>query len=82
MKGPFRALASGWMSSTTAAAGLVAIGAMANLTGGGLMVNVYGIINQAKGSHTLAMMQLAILCGIGGIAVLVMAQKKRVKQLS
>lgn len=76
MKGPFWALASGWMSSTTAAAGLAAIGAMANLIGGGLMVNVYGIINQATGSHTLAMVPLAILCGIGGIAVLVMGRKK------
>ncbi|WIL44252.1 MFS transporter (plasmid) [Pantoea agglomerans] len=77
MKGPFWALASGWMSSTTAAAGLAAIGAMANLIGGGLMVNVYGIINQATGSHTLAMMPLAILCGIGGIAVLVMGRRKQ-----
>lgn len=76
MKGPFWALASGWMSSTTAAAGLAAIGAMANLIGGGVMVNVYGIINQATGSHTLAMVPLAILCGIGGIAVLVMGRKK------
>ena len=48
MKGPFWALASGWMSSTTAAAGLAAIGAMANLIGGGLMVNVYGIINENR----------------------------------
>lgn len=77
MKGPFWALASGWMSSTTTAAGLAAIGAMANLIGGGLMVNVYGIINQATGSHTLAMMPLAILCGIGGIAVLVMGRRKQ-----
>lgn len=76
MKGPFWALASGWMSSTTAAAGLAAIGAMTNLIGGGVMVNVYGIINQATGSHTLAMVPLAILCGIGGIAVLVMGRKK------
>ena len=76
MKGPFWALASGWMSSTTAAAGLAAIGAMANLIGGGLLVNVYGIINQATGSHTLAMVPLAVLCGIGGIAVLIMGRKK------
>ena len=76
MKGPFWALASGWMSTTTAAAGLAAIGAMANLIGGGVMVNVYGIINQATGNHTLAMVPLAILCAIGGIAVLVMGRKK------
>lgn len=79
MKGPFWALASGWMSSTTAAAGLAAIGAMANLIGGGLMVNVYGVINQATGSHTLAMVPLAILCGVGGIAVLIMGRKKQLK---
>lgn len=77
MKGPFWALASGWMSSTTAAAGLAAIGAMANLIGGGLMVNVYGIINQATGSHTLAMLPLAVLCSVGGIAVLVMGRTKK-----
>lgn len=40
------------------------------------MANVNGIIDQAQGSHTLAMMLLAILCGIGGIAMLVMGQKK------
>lgn len=75
MKGPFWALASGWLSSSTAAAGLAAIGAMANLIGGGLMVNVYGLINGATGSHTLAMMPLALLCAAGGIAVLVMGRK-------
>jgi len=75
MKGPFWALASGWLSSSTAAAGLAAIGAVANLIGGGLMVNVYGMINQATGSHTLAMVPLALLCAAGGIAVLVMGRK-------
>lgn len=76
MKGPFWALASGWLSSSTTAAGLAAIGAMANLIGGGVMVNVYGIINDATGSHTLAMVPLALLCAAGGIAVLIMGRKK------
>lgn len=76
MKGPFWALASGWLSSGTAAAGLAAIGAMANLIGGGLMVNVYGIINDQTGSHTLAMLPLALLCGVGGVAVLIMGRKQ------
>lgn len=79
MKGPFWALASGWLSSSTAAAGLAAIGAVANLIGGGLMVNVYGMINQATGSHTLAMMPLALLCAAGGIAVLVMGRKPQLR---
>ncbi|WBF43997.1 MFS transporter [Serratia rubidaea] len=76
MKGPFWALASGWLSSGTAAAGLAAIGAMANLIGGGLMVNVYGIINDQTGSHTLAMLPLALLCGVGGVAVMIMGRKQ------
>ncbi|MBZ6392878.1 MFS transporter (plasmid) [Pantoea dispersa] len=77
MKGPFWALASGWMSSTTAAAGLAAIGAMANLIGGGLMVNVYGIIDEKTGSHAMAMIPLALLCAAGGIAVLLMGRSKK-----
>lgn len=76
MKGPFWALASGWLSSSTTAAGLAAIGAMANLIGGGVMVNVYGIVHEATGSHTLAMVPLALLCAAGGIAVLVMGRKE------
>lgn len=76
MKGPFWALASGWLSSSTTAAGLAAIGAMANLIGGGVMVNIYGIINEHTGSHTLAMVPLAVLCAAGGIAVLVMGRNK------
>jgi len=75
MKGPFWALASGWMSSSSAAAGLAAIGAIANLIGGGVMINVYGIINEKTGSHTLALLPLAILCLAGGIAVVVMGRK-------
>jgi len=79
MKGPFWALASGWLSSSTVAAGLAAIGAVANLIGGGLMVNVYGMINQATGSHTLAMVPLALLCAAGGIAVLMMGRKSQLR---
>mgnify|MGYP005980843141 FL=1 len=79
MKGPFWALASGWLSSSTAAAGLAAIGAMANLIGGGIMVNVYGVINDATGSHTLAMVPLALLCLAGGIAVLIMGRKNTLR---
>ncbi|WP_295479530.1 MFS transporter [uncultured Pseudomonas sp.] len=77
MKGPFWALASGWLSSSTAAAGLAAIGAMANLIGGGLMVNVYGAIHDATGSHSLALMPLAALCALGGFMVVVMGRKRQ-----
>ncbi len=74
MKGPFWALAAGWMSSGSAAAGLAAIGAIANLIGGAVMVNAYGIINEKTGSHTLALLPLAALCLAGGIAVVMMGR--------
>jgi sugar phosphate permease len=76
MKGPFWALVSGWLSSSTAAAGLAAIGAMANLIGGGMMVNVYGTIHDATGSHALALIPLAILCAVGALMVLIMGRKQ------
>ncbi|MDH0746865.1 MFS transporter [Pseudomonas sp. GD03842] len=76
MKGPFWALVSTWLSSTTAAAGLAAIGALANLIGGGLMVNVYGAIHDATGSYALAMLPLAALCAAGGIGVLLMGRAR------
>ncbi|PAO21539.1 MFS transporter [Enterobacter roggenkampii] len=81
MKGPFWALASGWMSSSSAAAGLAAIGAIANLIGGAVMVNAYGMISEQTGSYTLAMLPLAVLCLAGGIAVLIMGRQARNAQL-
>jgi len=80
MKGPFWALVSGWLSSSTAAAGLAAIGALANLIGGGIMVNAYGAIHDATGSYALALMPLAALCAAGAIAVLVMGRSRQIKQ--
>lgn len=60
-KGPFWALASGWLGAGSAAAGLAGINAVSNLIGGGLMVNVYGWIMQATGSYALALMPLTVL---------------------
>jgi MFS transporter, ACS family, tartrate transporter len=62
------------MSSQSAAAGLAAIGAIANLIGGAVMVNAYGIIDEKTGSHTLALLPLAALCLAGGIAVVLMGR--------
>ncbi|AZB92649.1 MFS transporter [Acinetobacter pittii] len=76
MKGPFWALASSWMSPTTTAAGLAAIGAFANLIGGGLMVNIYGAIHDATGSHAIALLPLAALNLVSAIMVFVMSRKK------
>jgi len=80
MKGPFWALVSGWLSSSTAAAGLAAVGAMANLIGGGLMVNVYGAIHDATNSYALALMPLATLCALAAMGVLVIGRKRQREQ--
>lgn len=80
MKGPFWALVSGWLSSSTAAAGLAAVGAMANLIGGGLMVNAYGAIHDATGSYALALMPLAALCTLAGVMVLIVGRKRQREQ--
>lgn len=80
MKGPFWALVSSWLSSSTAAAGLAAIGALANLIGGGLMVNAYGALHSATGSYAIAMLPLAALCATGAIMVLVMGRKRQLEQ--
>lgn len=77
MKGPFWALVSNWLSSSTAAAGLAAIGALANLIGGGIMVNAYGAIHQATGSYAIALLPLAALCTAGASAVVVMGRSRK-----
>src|SRR3954462_633848 len=57
-KGPFWALSAGWLSASTLAAGLAGINAIANLIGGGLMVNVVGVVKEATGSFALGMLPL------------------------
>ena len=73
-KGPFWALSAGWLSASTLAAGLAGINATANLIGGGLMVNVVGVMKQWTGSFVLGMLPLALLCGVAAISVLVLGR--------
>lgn len=63
------------MSPTTTAAGLAAIGACANLIGGGMMVNIYGAIHDATGSHAIALLPLAALNLVSAIMVFIMSRK-------
>ncbi|WP_347557362.1 MFS transporter [Robbsia sp. KACC 23696] len=69
-KGPFWALTGGLLSSRATAAGLAMINALANLLGGGLMVNVYGWVKDATGSYALALMPLAVLTLISVLTLL------------
>jgi len=73
-KGPFWALASGMLSNSAAAAGLATINAIANLLGGGLMVNVYGWVKQATGSYSLALMPLGVLTLVSVVTLLLLSR--------
>lgn len=72
-KGPFWALSSTWISSSSAAAGLAGINAASNLIGGGLMVNAYGWIKEETGSYALALMPVAGLTVASIIMLLVLS---------
>ncbi|WP_019142668.1 MFS transporter [Noviherbaspirillum massiliense] len=74
-KGPFWALASGWLASGSAAAGLAGINAVSNLIGGRLMVNVYGWVKEVTGSYALALMPLALLSFISVVTLLYLSRK-------
>ena len=74
-KGPFWAMASGWLGAGSAAAGLAGINAVSNLIGGGLMVNVYGWVMEATGSYALALMPLAVL-SLFSVATLLYLSRK------
>lgn len=80
-KGPFWALASGMLSNSAAAAGLATINAIANLIGGGLMVNVYGWVKQATGSYALALMPLAVLTLVSVATLLLLSRNRRQAQV-
>lgn len=73
-KGPFWSMASSWLSASTAAAGIAAINATSNLIGGGLMVNVYGLIHDATDSYVLALLPLAVLTVASAAAVVHVGQ--------
>ena len=73
-KGPFWALSSGWLSASTLAAGLAGINAIANLIGGGLMVNIVGLVKDATGSFALGMLPVAALDATAAAAVIVISR--------
>jgi len=82
-KGPFWSLASGWLSPASAAIGIAAINATANLIGGGLMVNVYAWVHEATGSYALALAPLSLLTLASALSILFIDRSaKRARQTS
>ncbi|MGJ4947392.1 MFS transporter [Bradyrhizobium sp. HKCCYLS20291] len=75
-KGPFWALTSGWLGTGSAAAGLAMIGAISNLIGGGLMVNIYGSLLEATGNYGLALLPIAVVTVTGAGLVLFISRSR------
>ena len=76
-KGPFWALSYEMLSPRTVAAGLAMIGATSNLIGGGLTVNIYGLILEQTGSYSLALLPLAGLNMVGAGLLLLLTRRLR-----
>jgi ACS family tartrate transporter-like MFS transporter len=72
-KGPVWAVASEWLSSTTAATGLAQINALSNLAG---FATTYllGVIKGITGSYPLAMLPLVALAASGSVAILLIGR--------
>ena len=76
-KGPFWAMASSWLATGSAAAGLAGINAVSNLIGGGLMVNVYGWVKDATGSYAMALLPMVALSVVSVGILLFLSRKAR-----
>jgi MFS transporter, ACS family, tartrate transporter len=76
-KGPFWSLSAGWLSASTLAAGLAGINALSNLIGGGLMVNVVGMLKESTGSYVIGMIPLAVLCVAAAVSVVILGRSAR-----
>ncbi|MFJ3055308.1 MFS transporter [Herbaspirillum sp. NPDC087042] len=77
-KGPFWAMATGWLATGSAAAGLAGINAVSNLIGGGLMVNVYGWVKESTGSYALALLPMVGMSVVSVLILLFLSRKSRV----
>src|SRR4029453_4843978 len=73
-KGPFWALSASWLSPSTLAAGLAGVNAIANLIGGGIMVNAVGLLKEWSGSYAVAMLPLVALTLAGAVSVLLVSR--------
>jgi len=73
-KGPFWALSASWLSPSTLAAGLAGVNAIANLIGGGIMVNAVGLLKEWSGGYAIAMLPLVALTLAGAVSVLLVSR--------
>ncbi len=76
-KGPFWALATSWLSTGAAAAGIAQINAIGNI-GGFVGTYLLGVIKDATSSYPLGLLPLVLLSAAGTVAVLVLGREKPV----
>jgi MFS transporter, ACS family, tartrate transporter len=74
-KGPVWAVSTEWLSANTAAAGLAQINALSNLAGFGTTY-VMGVIKDATGRFSLALIPLVALAALAAVAILVMGRSQ------
>jgi MFS transporter, ACS family, tartrate transporter len=75
-KGPFWALASSWLSASSAAAGIAQINAIGNL-GGFIGTYSLGLIKGATDSFTLGMLPIAVMSTIGCTALYAVGRERK-----
>jgi ACS family tartrate transporter-like MFS transporter len=73
VKGPFWALATDWLSASTAAAGIAAINTLSHIGTSGATA-LLGVIKDATGSFPMALLPLTFLTATGSIAVLIIGR--------
>jgi MFS transporter, ACS family, tartrate transporter len=74
-KGPFWALSSEWLGSTSAAAGLAQINALGNLASFGFSYLIGWIVTET-GSFPLGLMPIALVSAIGTVSVVVIGRRQ------
>jgi MFS transporter, ACS family, tartrate transporter len=74
-KGPVWAVSTEWLSGSTAAAGLAQINAISNLAG---FVTTYaiGVIKDATGSFSLALVPMVVLAAAAAVAILLIGRSE------
>jgi MFS family permease len=72
-KGPVWAVSTEWLSTSAAAAGIAQINAISNLAGFGTTY-VMGVIKDATGRFTLALLPLVGLSGVAAVAILLIGR--------
>jgi ACS family tartrate transporter-like MFS transporter len=78
-KGPFWALASSWLSASSAAAGIAQINAIGNL-GGFIGTYSLGLIKGATDSFTLGMLPIAVMSAIGCAGLYAVGRERKRKE--